>query len=201
MKPLSRRLVLAGIALTPAACSVLPKGSTPPKLYQLTAATQFPPGARRVTWQLLIDEPASAAALDTERIALSRSPTTVDYFANAAWTDRAPLMVQELLVRSFENSGRIPAVARQSLTLRADYLLRPELRHFEADYGAGGMPEAHVQIAVKLVKAADRAIVASRRFEAKVPAAENNVPAIVDAFNAAFHRVAQQIVDWALAAG
>jgi cholesterol transport system auxiliary component len=201
MSPLPRRLVLAGIALAPAACSVLPAGPAPPKLYTLTPATGFPPGAPRVAWQLLIDEPASAAALDTERIALSRSPTTVDYFADAAWTDRAPLMVQELLVESFENSGRIAAVARRSLALRADYQLRPELRHFEADYGAGGMPEAQVQIAVKLVKVADRTIAASRRFDAKAPAAQNSVPAVVDAFNAAFHQVAQQIVEWALAAG
>jgi cholesterol transport system auxiliary component len=201
MNPLSRRLVLVGIALAPAGCSVLPGGSAPPKLYTLTPATNFPPGGSDVAWQLLIDEPASAAALDTERIALSRSPTTVDYFADAAWTDRAPLMVQELLVQSFENSGRIAAVARQSLTLRADYLLRPELRHFEADYGTAATPEAHVQIAVKLVKASDRTIVASRRFDAKAPAAQNSMPAIVDAFNAAFHQVARQIVDWALAAG
>jgi cholesterol transport system auxiliary component len=148
---------------------------------------------------LLVDVPASAAALDSERIALSRSATTVDYFADAAWTDRAPLMVQSLIVQSFENSGRITAIGRESLALRGDYVLRPELRHFEADYAGGAVPSAHVQISVKLVKAPDRVIVGQQVFDAAVPAAANLVPAIVDAFNTALHKATRQIVDWTLA--
>lgn len=137
--------------------------------------------------------------MDADRIALSRSPTTVDYFADAAWTDRAPLMVQSLLVRSFENSGRITAIARESLALRADYILQPELRHFEAEYGAAVVPTAHVEIAIKLVKLPDRAIIGRHTFDATAPAGENQVPAIVDAFNAALHRAVPQIVEWTLA--
>jgi cholesterol transport system auxiliary component len=198
MSPLPRRLVLAGLALAPTACSVLPTGGAPPKLYTLTPASDFPPAGRPVRWQLLVDAPVTTAALDSERIALSRSPTTVDYFADAAWTDRAPLMVQTVIVQSFENSGRITAIARESVSLRADYQLRPELRHFEADYGAGAAPRARVQLGVKLVKMSDRAIIAQQMFEASVPARENQVPAIVDAFNAALQQVARQVVDWTL---
>jgi len=200
MNRLSRRLVLAGLTLTPAACgSLLPTGGAAPKLYTLTAAADFPPGGARVSWQLLVEVPTSTAAFDTERIALSRGPTTLDYFADAAWTDRAPLMVQALLVQSFENSGRIGAVARESLALRADYMLRPELRHFEADYGAAAaLPEAHIEIGARLIRMSDRAIAASRRFDARVKATENSIPAIVDAFNGAFHQVARQMVEWAL---
>ena len=53
-----------------------------------------------------IDVPARSAdgdAADTTRVALSRSPTTLGYFANAAWGDRAPVMVQGL---SIERSRR-----------------------------------------------------------------------------------------------
>lgn len=201
MSRLTRRLVLAGIALTPAACgSLLPEGGTPPKLYQLTPATDFPPGGARASWQLLVDVPSTVAALDSERIALSRSPTTLDYFADAAWTDRAPLLVQALIIQSFENSGGIGAVARESLALRADYVLQPELRRFEADYGAAPVPSAHVRIAVKLVKMPERTIVARQSFDATATAAENRIPAIVDALNAAFHQVMRQMVDWTLAA-
>jgi cholesterol transport system auxiliary component len=199
---LTRRLVLAGLTLTPAACaSLLPQGGAAPKLYTLTAATDFPPGGAPVSWQLLVEVPTSTAAFDTERIALSRGPTTLDYFADAAWTDRAPAMVQALLVQSFENSGRIAAVARESLALRADYTLRPELRHFEADYGAAPVPEAHVEIDARLIRTSDRAIAAWRRFDARMAAAENRIPAIVDAFNGAFHQAARQMVEWTLGAG
>ena len=198
----SRRLVIAALALAPAGCtSLLPAAGAPPKLYTLTPAADFPPAGPRVTWQLLVDVPASAVALDTDRIALSRSATSIDYFAAAAWTDRAPLMVQSLLVQSFENSGRITAIARESLALRADYILRPELLHFEAEYDGGGAPSAHVQIGAKLVKMPDRTIVAQQRVDTRVPSRENQVPAIVEAFNTALHEAMRKLVDWALAAG
>jgi cholesterol transport system auxiliary component len=198
----SRRLVIAALALAPAGCtSLLPAAGAPPKLYTLTPATDFPPAGPRVTWQLLVDVPGGAVALDTERIALSRSATTIDYFADAAWTDRAPLLVQSLLVQSFENSGRITAIARESLALRADYILRPELLHFEAEYDGGGAPSAHVQIGAKLVKMPDRTIVAQQRVDTRVPARENQVPAIVEAFNTALHEAMRKLVDWALDAG
>jgi len=200
MNRLPRRLVLAGLLLTPAACSLLPQGGTPPKLYSLTPAGDFPPGPR-VTWQLLVEPSVSPGALDTERIALSRSPITIDYFADAAWVDRAPLMLQSLLVQSFENSGRISAVARESLSLRADYVLLVEVRHFEADYGAGDPPAARLQLGAKLIRMPDRSIAAQRLFDAKAPAAANQMPGIIDAFNAAFHEAARQIVEWALSAG
>ncbi len=201
MRRIGRRFVLAGLALTPSACSLLPQGGAPPKLYTLTPAADFPAGGARVSWQLLIDVPTSTAALDTERIALSHSPTTLDYFADAAWTDRAPLMVQTLMVESFENSNRIGAVARESLALRAEYLLQPELRHFEADYAGGGAaPTARLEIAARLIRMSDRAIAARRSFAAEAKAAQNQVPAIVEAFDDAFHQLVRQMVDWTAAA-
>ena len=202
MKVSSRRLVVAALALAPASCgSLLPAPSAPPKLYTLTPTTEFSPDPLRVRWQLLVDVPASAAALDTERIALSRSPTSIDYFADAAWTDRAPLLVQSLLVESFENSGRITAIGRESLALRADYMLRPELRHFEADYAQGAAPSAHIQIGLKLIKMPNRDITGQHRVEARAPARENQIPAIVEAFNTALHAAMRDAVEWTLEAG
>jgi len=196
----TRRLILAALAIAPAACSSLLAGAPAPNLYQLTPVptADFPPGGGRVSWQLLVDAPVSAAALDTERIALSRSPTTVDYFAGAAWTDHAPQLVQSLIVQSFENSGRIAAIGRESMALRADYILSTELRHFEADYSSGS-PVAHIELAAKLVRATDRNIIAQRRFDVTLPAKANEVPAVVEAFNAALHQALRQLVDWALA--
>jgi cholesterol transport system auxiliary component len=201
MTRLPRRLVLAALALTPASCSLLSLGGAPPKLYTLTPASDFSAGGARVSWQLLVDVPVGAAAIDTDRIALKRSPTTVDYFADAAWTDRAPLLVQSLLVQSLENSGRIDAIARDSMALRADYILLTELRDFEAQYAGAGAPVIHVQLGVKLIRMPERTIVAQQRFDATAPATANEMPAIVQAFNLAFHQVARQIVDWTLAAG
>jgi len=181
-----------------AACGILPKPPPPPQLYRLTPLPAPQIAARPIDAQLVIERPTAPAALDTERIVLSRNPNSIDYFADAAWTDHAPLLVQSLILQSFENSGRIAAVGRESMALRADYILSTELRHFEANYSTGS-PVAHVEITAKLVKALDRNIVAQQRFDAAVPAKANQVPAVVEAFNAALHQALRQLVDWTLA--
>ncbi len=77
-------------------------------------------------------------------------------------------------------------------------MLRPELRHFEAEYRDAGAPSAHVAIAIKLVKMPDRGIVAQRNFDAVAPAGANQMPAIVESFDKALHDAMRQIVDWTL---
>jgi cholesterol transport system auxiliary component len=200
MTQLARRTLLLALPAALAACSsILPSGGPAPQLFTLTPATDFPPGLASAKAQLLVDEPVVTTGLDTERIALMRGPTMIDYFAGASWTDRAPVMTQGLIVESFENSGKIAAVARESLALRADFILEPELRDFAAHYeGADGIPTIRVRLGAKLVHLPDRQIVAERSFEAAQPAAQDSEPAVVDAFDTAFRGVLRDLVAWAL---
>lgn len=194
---ISARLLPLFLLFAAASCGgLLPEPPVPPKLYTLTPAADFSPDRAPVAAQLLVDTPIAPAALDTTRLALSRSPTTVDYFADAAWTDRLSSMVQSLLVASLENSHRISAVGRGTAALRADALLMTELRHFEAVYSGSGPPQLRIEINLRLVKMPERDILAQRDFTLTRPAARDDVPVIVDAFNEAWHEIAPQIADW-----
>ncbi len=122
------RLAALGLVAAGLAGCQLPGTGEPPQLYSLTPKSTYAADLLRVDWQLIIETPVAAAGLNTSRIALRRSPITLDYFARAAWTDHAPLMVQTLLIESFENTDRIVAVSRESTQLRADYQLKNELR-------------------------------------------------------------------------
>ena len=83
-----------------------------------------------MNWQLIVEEPLAPTGLNTTRILLHRSAIELEYYARANWTDRAPAMVHTLIVESFENSSKIVAVGCESLGLRADYVLKLELREF-----------------------------------------------------------------------
>jgi cholesterol transport system auxiliary component len=192
-----RRWLAGAIALTVAGCSSLFVSTPPPKLYRLTAPHDFPAGQPKVGAQLLIELPQAVAGIDTSRIALSRSPYSIDYFADAEWTERAPDMIADLLLQSFENSGAVQAVGRTAGGLRADFALRTEVRHFEAVYQTpNGPPRVQVEVIVRLLSVPRRAIVAESRFEESVPATANDVPAIVAAFDAATDRALREIVVW-----
>ena len=123
---------------------------------------------------------------------------SVDYFAGSAWTDRAPLMVQSLLVESFENTGKVAAIDRESLALRADFILKPELRDFTAIYSGSDTPVVRVRVGLKLVRLPDRQIVAQRPVSADAPAQQNSVSGVVEAFDVALHQVIADTVAWTL---
>jgi cholesterol transport system auxiliary component len=107
-------------------------------------------------------------------------------------------MVQSLLVESFENTGKIAAIDRESMALRADYVLEPDLRDFTAIYGASGVPTVRVRIGLKLVHLPEKQIVALRSVSADAPAQQNSVPAVVEAFDTALHQAIGDTVAWTL---
>jgi cholesterol transport system auxiliary component len=193
-----RLAALVPIVATSCTSSLL-GGGTPPQLYMLSRKTSFAPDLPMVRRQLLIERPDAPAELDTSRIALSNTPTTLDYFADAAWTDRAPAMVQQLLLESFEQSGKITAVSRDIAALRADYLLLSELRRFTAIYDvANAPPTVFVRILVRLVKMPDRTIIGQQGAERRVAAPRNGMVTIVETFDDALGGVMKDLVEWTL---
>ena len=178
----------------------------PPALYTLTPKSTFDSDLPTVAWQLLIEPPVAASALDSVRIALKEDPFEIQYFADVSWSARAPAMVQTLLVESFENTDRIISVGRESIGLRADYVLKSELREFQAEYGGAGMaagsiPQVRVRLNGKLVRIPQRIIIASENFERLETPTDNRTLSIIEAFDEALGSVIRDIVEWTLREG
>jgi cholesterol transport system auxiliary component len=193
---IARRWLAGATVMTLAGCASL-FVAAPGHLYRLSAESAYPSTLPRVTAQLLVDLPQAPAGIDTTRIALSKSPLSLDYYADSEWTDRVPDLVQTLLLASFENSRAITAIDRESIGLRADFVLKTEIHHFEAIGDAsGGLPKVWVAMTARLVAMPQREIIAQARFERRVPAAAIDVPAVVAAFNAAADAVIRDIVVW-----
>ena len=203
---MTRRCVMGSaaaltLAAPLAACGVLPQVNEPVSLYTLTPKTTYPANLPKVDWQLVVETPVSAVSLDTPRIALQRSMLTFEYYADAAWTDNAPAMVQTLLIESFESTKSVPAVGREAIGLRPDYVLKTDLREFEAIYeGENPVPTVWVRMNAKLVKMPERRIIASETYGDKTPATSGKLADIVVAFDEALGRVLKDIVLFTLAA-
>ncbi len=202
-----RRQVLRAALVLPlagalAACELAVPGQGPlPDLYRLTPQSTFAPDLPTVEWQLLLERPLTNASIDTTRIGLQRSSTSVEYYARANWSDRAPQMIQTLMVESFENSDRIVAVGRDSVALRADYILKSDLREFQAEYRDGPNPRVHVAIIARVVKMPRRSIIGSKKFETIIDAEADTMAAIIEAFDEALGKVLKRLVEWTLTTG
>jgi cholesterol transport system auxiliary component len=185
-----------------AACGIIPTPRPAPQLYNLSPKSTFKSDLPAVDWQLGIETPTAPAGLSSARIAVTRKPLTLEYYAGAQWVDDAPAMVQRLLIESFENSGRIVGVGRLAVALRSDFILQPELREFQAEYSDGAAtPKVRVRINVKLIKMPDRRIIASDTFERILEAPDNRMPVIVKTFDRALGKVMRDLVVWTLQTG
>ena len=200
-----RGVLLAGggaIAVSLAGCGDGLLGNVvgpPPDLYTLTPKNTFSADLPKAAFQLVVEEPLAAGGLNVARIALSDDPIRRDYFANARWTERAPSMVQTLLVESFENTGKIVSVGRQAIGLRSDYNLKSELREFQAEYrNPGQPPQVRIRLNAKLVKQPQRKIIASENFEAVINSESEKMTDIVRAFDTALGKVLRRTVEWTL---
>lgn len=192
-------LAAVALLLLPAACARLVPGQGPaPLLYTLTPKSTFNPDLPQVEWQLTLEVPFAAAALNTTRIAVQPTATSFDYYARASWTDVAPMMMQTLLVESFENSRRIVSVGRASIGLRSDFILKTELREFQAEAFSNRVA---VGIDAKLVKMPERTIVAASEFRDGAPANVDDMSSTISAFDDALGRILKRMVEWTLVEG
>jgi cholesterol transport system auxiliary component len=130
-----------------------------------------------VPGRLSIEVTTATAGLNSARIALRQTPTTLDYYAGANWVDVVPVMVQNLLLESLDNTGRIDVLGREVVGVRADLALLTHVREFQAIRHRGRAPGARPPAGglIRCRGGPDRASEEPGR-------ASNTVPAIVDAF-------------------
>jgi cholesterol transport system auxiliary component len=195
-----RHLLLVGLS-SMAGCGLLPLPNVqrPTKLYTLSPKSRFPANLPTVHWQLVVDLPTAAAGIDSSGIALTHNPFRLEYFADAAWTDTAPGMVQSLLVESFERTGKILAVGPGSAGLRADYILETDLRAFQVNYrGGNSIPTATVRIEARLVAMPQRRMIGATTSQKFQKALGTNFEDVLIAFNDALGHVLRDIVVFAL---
>lgn len=194
-----RRSSMIAACLLAAGCGSLielPDGGPAPSLYNLTPAPVVG-SANSGANQLLIAEPSAARGLDTNRIARRPSATELQFFAGARWSQRLPRMVEGLFLEALEESGAKVTTTRAAAGIPADYRIQVEIRDFQAEYFDGGqVPDIRVRLNVRIIRLGPLQIVASKSFEATIPAPGAQMPGIIDSFNRASRDVVAQSTAW-----
>ena len=200
-RPLRAAAVVA-LTLLATACSILGPRSEPGTIYAPDPRVEAAPAWPTVDWQLSLSRATAGSMTDSLRIAVRPSPNELQVYKGASWAKTPTSMVEDALLRALEDSGRIPAVARQGAGISADYKLVLDLRRFEADYTAGGStPAATIELNAKLLHAPDQAVIAARTFLQAPAAASTAVPDVVVAFEQSLETLTGELAGWVLASG
>jgi cholesterol transport system auxiliary component len=193
-----RACALAAMPVVLAGCSILPK-QQPLSLYRPepdTFAHLVDADAPRTSWQLQIARPHADAAYDTARILVRPVPGELQVYKGASWTQPAPDLIHDLLLRACIDSGRFAGVARRGEGVAGQYELLLDLRRFESDYVGNALPHARIELGATLVHNADNRVVAHRVFQADVAATGGAMAEVNVAFERGLGQVASDLVGW-----
>lgn len=199
-----RRAMLRGLSLILAGASTVScvGGSAEPfRKFYLRPPELLPDDLPKVDWSLVVEPPQTIPALRTTRIALAFAPNEFDYYADAEWGDLATVMVQGIIIRSFQNSGAIDVVANERQRLRPDFALKSSLLPFFAEGQEGEAPVAQVGLDVQLMQMRGREIVGTRSIEQSAKAEGPEMDAIIAAFDEALGAVLGELIPWTLDTG
>lgn len=182
--------------------SVLPKAA-PAQLYSFgegmtptapeTARPRFAVEALPITFNR-----ASAG----DRI-LTMTGNEAAYIKGARWDTGAEYLFESALTNAFGADGGSARLMARGEQVHPDYLLKLEVRSFEARYlqGQGAAPTVVVTIYAALSRPGERVLAADHLFTASVPAADNRVGAITTAYDQAVTQTLGPLARWVDAKG
>ena len=169
-------------------------GGTPAQkiTYDLRAPQNLGAIGKTLSQPLAIPEPTAVAMLQTQRMLFS---PVKDYpgFVEFLWADSIPKLLQARLIDSFENYDIAHAPLRVSDIGQADRQLLIDVRRFRI--ATDGDPVAEIGLSARIVDK-NGTVIASRLLEASEKLDKIEPAAAIEAFNAAFARIAKELIGW-----
>lgn len=120
------------------------------------------------------------------------------YVAETRWVAPAAVLWDEAVVAAFDaDEGHVRLIARGE-PATAPYVLRLDVRNFEAQYDQGpkAPPVVVVRVRAAITSTTDRGLVGEKLFEKRIRAGDNRVSAIVPAYDRAVAEVLAEVVAW-----
>jgi cholesterol transport system auxiliary component len=198
IRPLLRLAALGACGLALGGCiSLLPK-SKPAQLYRFgQPATAEAPAARAASVGVFRANGGFQRESAGDRL-LTITGDRVAYIAQARWVAPAEVLFQQSVSSAFDNaSGRVRLISRGE-PAHSDYVMRLDVRNFEARYDDGpqAAPTVLVRVRAAITHDGNRVVIDDQVFEARVRADDNRVGAIVAAYDRALAEVLGKLVAW-----
>lgn len=192
----TRLAALLGV-ISLGACSVLPRPD-PPTVYALPQP-QAP--ASTVTtvpepeWSLQIATPLAPAAVNRSAITVLPRPDLVNNYRGARWSDPAPILFRDALVRRLQLSHPGAVITSDDSDVPTRYKLVGRLDAFQSEY-RNGQPQIVIHYQAQLLGGDAQSAVAVRRFDISLAPDSTAVGDVVAGFGQAVQQLDGQVQAW-----
>lgn len=192
------RLIAAALSLTlVCGCGMLgPAVSPQSNFYSLAdarnSAMPATPRAAVTAPTLIVSPPHAAAGFDSQRIMYVRQADQLEYFAHNEWIDTPARMLAPRIVAAVESSGAFRAVVQTPSPAAGEMRLDTEILRLQHEF-LSTPSRVRFTLRAYLVESATRRVIASREFDAAVPAASEDPYGGVVAANRAVQTVLESL--------
>ncbi|MBC53898.1 MAG: hypothetical protein CMQ34_08695 [Gammaproteobacteria bacterium] len=191
-----KQLLLVMAVVTLSACQILPERPEV-TLFQLppSTLTRAPDASDMRVGSLRLDRPGTSDALGGSRILVLTTDNSFETYAGARWSAPVPSLWRDWLLDAFWRDGSISQLSVAADGLQAQFELGGMLRALHTEF-RDGRTQGVIRYDALLIDTRSREIVASQRFEAREPTADNTAAAAVAALGVAADALAGELIDW-----
>ena len=200
MRTLTRTVVAGTLSLALAGCvSLLPK-TKPVQLLRFggsasasAAASQTAPNA---TFGVLKSPTGFVRAAAGDQILTVSPGGKAAYIGDARWVSPAAILFDEALERAFDAKSGPARLISHGEAGKAELTLKLDVRAFEVDYTRGpkSIPTVKVEVRALMSQNRDRTVISDQLFAVSVPAGDDRVGAIAEAFDSATAQALGQVI-------
>lgn len=141
---------------------------------------------------LLVGQPIASPGYRTSAMIYVEIPFKLRQFATNAWVAPPAQMIMPILAQALRNRNYFYAVVTPPFTGITNYRLHTQLNMLQQEF-LQPMSRVHLVMTATLINNSTNRVAATRRFEVRVAAPENNPYSGVIASNAAVSKMALQI--------
>jgi len=191
-RPPRRASIVATLALLVTGCSLWPPAPVDDTVRHLLDARPAVAALAKRDLVLSVSPAHAAPGYDSTSMAYVQKTHALEHYATHRWADTPARMLDQLLIRTLEDTGSFRAVVQGSTGLPADLQLDTEIVHLRQSFLAKPS-RVELTLRAQLVDVAARRVLATRYVEVVEDAPSDDAAGGVAAANAAVSRALAQV--------
>lgn len=146
---------------------------------------------------IYLENVTTSGVLKTTNILVQSGENELQYYQDALWVDRTPILVGRFLTEALEADRYIRIISNDNIEIPVQYRLKTDLREFHVSLGGRGRSRnVKINLSVMLVKNGPVEIIAMKNFEINQAVGSENIEDVVKGFNVGLDQLAQDILSW-----
>lgn len=177
-------------------CTIFPASEAPRAMDFTPTVTDLARADKQQPYSLRVDTPMASEPVYSSRILAKSESTEIRTYGGVRWRDTAPVIVRDMLTAALRNSEGFERVITDVSPAESNLTLISELLSFHSRSN-NDRTDVIISLYSEILENRSRKTMCARTFDITSVAASESIEDVIEAFNNAGKRLAQELTLWA----